>query len=73
LLENPDGCPLLRGAAHILGFVDTVIYYMQEFLLWIAELLVILSAHLAEVWGRKWWIKTQFNRFAIGGKPRDKA
>src|SRR5579871_5674470 len=57
-LENRDRCPLLRGAAFIRGFVDTVYYYMKEFLLWIAEMLEILSARLREEWGRKWWLKT---------------
>jgi len=52
-LQNPDGCPLLRGAACIRGFVDTVIYYMREFLLWVAEMLELLSARLVEAWGRR--------------------
>ena len=73
VLQNPDGCPLLRAAAHIRGFVDTVEYYMEEFLLWVTELLAMLSAHLVELWGRKWWLKTEFNRFAAGGKSHDNA
>jgi hypothetical protein len=71
--ENPDGCPLLRAAAHILGFVDTVIHYMREFLLWIADLLIALSAHLAQAWGRKWWLKSDLKRFARHGVSDGKA
>ena len=67
-LANPDGCPLLRGAACIRGFVDTVVYYMQEFLLWIAEMLERLSDLAREAWGRRWWLKTNLNQFAPKGK-----
>lgn len=72
-LGNPDGCPLLRAAASIRGFVDTVIYYMREFLIWIAELLELLSAHLKEQWGRRWWRNTKFKRFAPKGGSRGRA
>lgn len=72
-LENPDGCPLLRAAACLRGFVDTVVYYFEEFVLWIAEMLELLSAHLREAWGRRWWLKTDFKRFAPKGEPDGKA
>jgi hypothetical protein len=71
-LENRDGCPLLKGAAFIRGFVDTVYYYMKEFLLWIAELLELLSTRLTQEWGRKWWLKTDLMRFAPRGKSNGK-
>ncbi len=63
-LENPDGDPLLRGAACIKGFVDTVIYQAKELLLWIAELLERLSVYLVKQFGRRWWTKTEFAAFA---------
>lgn len=66
-LRNPDGCPLRRAAALIRGFIDTVTYYMQMFLLRIAELLEWLSGHLREAWGRFWWRNTPLNQFANGG------
>jgi len=72
-LQNPDGCPLLRGAACIRGFVDTVIYYMREFLLWVAEMLEILSARLVEAWGRRWWLKTNIKPFAPQGGSNGKS
>lgn len=71
-LENRDGCPLLRGAACIRGFRDTVVYYMSEFMLWIAEMLELLSARLIEAWGRKWWLKTDLERFAPNGESDGK-
>ena len=54
-VRNQDGSPLLSAAAHIRGFVDTVIYLITKFLLWIAELLELLDTILEENWGRKWW------------------
>ena len=63
-LENRDGCPLLRGSACIRGFVDTVIYYTEEFLLWVAEMLEELSKRLIEAWGNQWWLETDLKRFA---------
>jgi len=71
-LENRDGCPLLRGAACIRGFVDTVLYYMREFLLWIAEMLEGLSAYLSEEWGHRWWLKTDLEHFAPKGNSNEK-
>lgn len=65
VLDNPDGCPLLRAAAHIRGFIDTVVYYMKEFLLWTTDLLVALSALLKQEWGARWWLKKGFKRFAM--------
>lgn len=66
-LRNPDGCPLRKAAAYIRGFIDTVTYYMQTFLLRIAEILEWLSGHLRELWGRFWWRNTPLNQFANGG------
>ena len=66
-LQNRDGCPLLRGAAFIRGFVDVVLYFMRELLLWIAEMLEYLSALLIEQWGRRWWLKTDLKKFGSKG------
>jgi hypothetical protein len=69
-LENPDGDPLLRAAACIKGFVDTVIYQAKELLLWTANLLERLSAWLVQQFGRRWWTKTEFAAFAPKRKPK---
>ena len=61
-LENPDRSPLLSGAARIRGFIDTVIYLMENFLLWIAELLEFLDTFLEQELGRKWW-KSELESF----------
>lgn len=66
-LRNPDGCPLRWGAAIIRGLIDIVRYYMDMFLLRIAELLEWLSGHLREAWGRFWWRNTPLNQFSTGG------
>lgn len=72
-LENRDGCPLLRGSANIRGFIDTVIYFTEVFLLWVAEMLEELSAGLIEAWGNEWWLKTDLKRFAPKGDSNDKS
>lgn len=72
-LENRDGCPLLRAAACLRGFVDTVVYYFEIFVLWVAEMLELLSDYLIEAWGHRWWLNTEFARFAPNGGFRGQA
>ena len=71
--ENRDRCPLLRAAACIRGFIDTVVYYTREFLLWVAEMLEALSRWLAEEFGPRWWRKTEFEQFVYQGGSNEKA
>ncbi|MGB9242164.1 MAG: hypothetical protein WCC03_02345, partial [Candidatus Acidiferrales bacterium] len=54
-LENPDRSPLLSGAAHIRGLVDTVVYLREQFLLWVAEMLELLDTFLKQKLGQGWW------------------
>lgn len=63
-LENPDGSPLLAAAASIRGFVDTLFYLIEKFILWAADLLEHLDAYLTERSGSKWWVGTDLERFA---------
>jgi hypothetical protein len=56
--ENPDGSPLLAAAGCVRGFMDTVIYLVNQLLLWIPELLERLDAFLGEALGPKWWLDT---------------
>jgi hypothetical protein len=63
-LENPDGCPLRAAAGCILGFVDTVVYLIDQLLRWIAEMLELLSDLLAKRLGPKWWANTPLDEFA---------
>ena len=62
-LRNPEHSPLLTGAAFIRGFVDTVVYLMKEFLLWVARLLELLDAVLRRKLGEKWWNHTKLEAF----------
>jgi hypothetical protein len=57
-LSNPDGSPLLIGAAYIRGFGDTVAYLIDKFLKWVAILLELLDTRLEKKLGRKWWEHT---------------
>lgn len=63
-LENPDGSPLLAGAGHIRGFVDTALYLVEKLLLWTADMLEALDAFLTEKLGKKWWHNTEFEKFS---------
>jgi hypothetical protein len=63
-LGNPDGSPLLIAAACIRGFIDTILYLVEELLLWIADLLETLNRHMVEQHGPKWWLNTEVEKFA---------
>jgi hypothetical protein len=62
-LENPGGSPLLSGAAHIRGFADTVVYLIETFLRWIADMLEYLDTVLEQKSGQKWWRGTNLGSF----------
>jgi hypothetical protein len=55
-LENPDKSPLLAAAGCIRGFCDTLVYLIEELLLWIADLLERLHCILIEKFGERYWI-----------------
>lgn len=61
--ENPEGCPVVAGAACIQGFADTVIYLIKKGVLWIVEMLLFLSDLLLEKLGPKWWVGTPIEQF----------
>jgi hypothetical protein len=62
-LENPDGSPLLSGAAHIRGFVDMNTYVTDRFLFWIAEMLELLDTLLKQKLGQRWWKRKKLRTF----------
>jgi hypothetical protein len=62
-LQNPDRSPLLSAAGHIRGFVDTLVYLINKFLLWIAKLLEFLDTMLQERWGPRYWKDTKLEAF----------
>jgi hypothetical protein len=66
-LQNPDGSPLLAGAARVRGFVDTIVYLIERGLLWIAEMLEALDEFLGQKLGAKWWCGTPLGQFAPQG------
>lgn len=63
-LENSDGSPLRAAAACIRGFIDTVLYLIEETLLWIADFLEALDAIQVKKLGPRWWRGTEIERFA---------
>jgi hypothetical protein len=66
-LENPEGCPLRKGAACIRGFRDTLVHLIDQFLLWVADMLERVSAKLLEECGTRWWLQTDIKEFAPNG------
>jgi hypothetical protein len=68
-LRNPQGSPLLAGAACIRGFIDTVLYLIEAGLLWIADMLENLDEFLLNKLGPRWWRETDIEQFA----PKKKA
>ena len=62
-LENPGGSPLLKGAAHVRGFVDTVVYLIETFLRWVADMLEFLDTFIEQKLGSNWWKGTTLESF----------
>jgi hypothetical protein len=62
-LQNPDCSPFLRGAACIRGFADIMVYVVESFLLWIAQMLELLDTYLEQKLGHKWWTHTKLKSF----------
>jgi hypothetical protein len=62
-LANPDRSPLLSGAAHIRGFADIIVYLVEKFLLWVADMLELLDTVLEQKLGQKWWERTKLKPF----------
>ena len=63
-LENVDGSPLLAAAGCIRGLVDTLLYLIDKFLVWIPEMLEDMDAIAVEKLGRKWWKGTRLEKYA---------
>lgn len=61
-LENTDGSPLLRAAASIRGFVDSLLYLIDKFILWIPEMLEAVDALLVKTRGPKYWVGTEIEK-----------
>lgn len=62
--ENPQGCPLMAGAAMLRGVADVIIYLVQKGIDWVIALLEAGSAVLRERWGDEWWRSTPLAPFA---------
>lgn len=62
-LQNPDHSPLLSAAAHIRGFADLIVYLLESFLLWVADVLELLDTMLERKLGKKWWKNTKLQSF----------
>ncbi len=63
VLQNPDGCPLIAGAARIKGCTDTILYVLS-LADCVVQMLVALSDFLYRRLGPKWWKGTPLERFA---------
>lgn len=68
--ENPDGSPLLRAAGCVRGVIDTIKYFLDRVLYWVAGMLESLDEYLDGTLGKGWWINTPLNQFAPEPKSR---
>jgi len=72
-LTNTDGSPLLAGAACLRGYIDTILYVLEEGVPWLANFLEKLDEFLVKKLGPKWWANTAIAKFAPKKKPDAKA
>jgi hypothetical protein len=63
-LENPEGSPLLAGAAGNRGFVDTSVYLQDKLLIKNAEMMECLHKYLVKILGPEWWKNTPMEQYA---------
>jgi hypothetical protein len=72
-LGNVHGSPLLAAAASVRGFIDTLLYLIEQGLLFVADLLEQLDEYLLKELGPRWWRGTGIEQFApkrkANGKP----
>jgi hypothetical protein len=54
-LRNPDGSPLLRAAASVRAWLDTLRLVMERTVGWVPALLEALDAWLRATLGERWW------------------
>jgi hypothetical protein len=54
-LRNPDGSPLLRAAASVRGWLDTLRLIMERTVGWVPAFLEALDAWLRGSLGERWW------------------
>jgi hypothetical protein len=54
-LRNPDGSPLLRAAACLRGWLDTLRHIIEETIGWIPAFLEALDRWLCQLIGPRWW------------------
>lgn len=72
-LRNPQGSPLLAAAACVRGFIDVVLYLIEEGLSRIADMLEVLDELQVKKLGPRWWIDTEIEQFAPKRKANDKS
>jgi hypothetical protein len=72
-LTNPEGSPLLAGAACLRGFIDTILYLIEKGLLWLADMLEKLDEVLMKKLGPRWWVNTEVGQFAPTKNPDEKS
>ncbi len=69
---NAQGSPLVAAAASVRGFIDTVLYLIEQGLIWIADMLEKLDQVLLKELGSQWWRGTEVEQFAPRKKPNAK-
>ncbi len=62
--NNPDGSPLLAGAASMRGYCETDSYLVASLLIPRAEMLEALDEFLTKRLGPNWWKNTEIEKFA---------
>lgn len=72
-LTNPQGSPLRAAAASVRGFIDTVLYLLEQGLLLVADLLERLDEYLLKELGPRWWRGTDIELFAPKRKTNGKS
>ena len=70
-LENRDGCPFLRDAAAVRGFLDADDYFKRSRLPDVAENLERVSAFMVQKFGAEWWADAELRELGPKGKSHE--
>jgi len=71
--DQPRRKPTAGRCACLRGCKDTIVYLIEDGLLWLADMLEKLDEIQVKKLGPRWWVNTEIEQFAPKKKPDAKS